>query len=164
MEGRETMVMIGKKIVEVIQKTEKGSKWSLNKWKITSWGLYVTKKALKNNIVGLAVHGLHSVQPPTPPRFFCWWGLKPPNKFSKRMGEGLTWSQIFRGGLLRKRGWLFFGEGGGEVAILTQKNKLKSKVLNNKNKFITKMFLSFISLLKNLIFKGGRGGSWKTNI
>ena len=47
MEGRETMVMIGKKIVEVIQKTEKGSKWSLNKWKITSWGLYVTKKTLK---------------------------------------------------------------------------------------------------------------------
>ena len=53
----------------------------------------------------------------------------------------------------------FWGGGGVEVAILTQKNKLESKVLNNKNKFITKMFLSFISLLKNLIFKGGRGGS-----
>ena len=50
----------------------------------------------------------------------------------------------------------FLGGGGVEVAILTQKNKLESKVLNNKNKFITKMFLSFISLLKNSIFKGGR--------
>ena len=76
------------------------------------------------------------------------------NKLSKKMGEGLTWSQIFRRELLRKRGLLFLG-GGEEVAILTQKNKLESKVLNNKNKFITKMFLSFISILKNSIFKGG---------
>ena len=77
--------------------------------------------------------------------------------FQKKMGEGLTWSQIFRRELLRKRGLLFLG-GGEEVAILTQKNKLESKVLNNKNKFITKMFLSFISILKNSIFKGGGGG------
>ena len=83
-------------------------------------------------------------------------GLSLLTNFQKKWGRAWHDLKFLEEGCWERGGDFFLGGGGVEVAILTQKNKLESKVLNNKNKFITKMFLSFISLLKNSIFKGGR--------
>ena len=94
--------------------------------------------------------------PPPHPGLSVDGGLSLLTNFQKEWGRAWHDLKFLEEGCWERGGDLFFLGGGGEVAILTPKNKLKSKVLNNKNKFITKMFLSFISLLKNSIFKGGR--------
>ena len=70
-------------------------------------------------------------------------GVEPPIKFSKR--GGLTGSQLLlEGACWESGGWLFPGG-----CNFYTKNKLKSKIFNDKKKFINKNILSVIAKNSN---------------
>ena len=88
---------------------------------------------LKNTKITGSMWSVHSVH--THPRRFCWED-EPPTKTSKGRGGGLDRNSVLRGGLLGRRGLIFFSG----AAIFRQKNPTNSGMFNGKKVYKQKSF------------------------
>ena len=80
-------------------------------------------------------------------------------------GRGLDRTSVFRGGCLKREGWLFSGGG---VAVFRWKDELKPGIFNHKKKFKRRMLCSLITKNSNweilriyLHLKDQMGWRWK---